>query len=259
MLPGYNIESTIAGNDYGVSGGTSVAAAHVAGVAALALSANRGLSALELRNALVSSAQTKIAGSDSIGAVNALRTLAIVRPGAVSASTNVAPAPSSTAAEVENDADFNNDGSVDFRDFLLLAQNFGADQADHDEGDANGDGMVLFSDFVLLAQTFGERVDSRRLRFASATAAVSVSEAPVPSQSEIAAQESIGAATVTPEPEVAVPAEPPATSESEAIRDSAEAQEVESATDAALAEVATEEIVEWTAGSILATFLTSYR
>ena len=51
--------------------------------------------------------------------------------------------------------DLNQDGIVNFSDFLILANNFGRREASYNDGDTNGDGKVSFVDFVLLAQNFG--------------------------------------------------------------------------------------------------------
>jgi subtilisin family serine protease len=56
--PGKDILTTALGNDYELHSGTSMAAAFVAGVAALALSARPGLSAEELRSLLLRSVDT---------------------------------------------------------------------------------------------------------------------------------------------------------------------------------------------------------
>ena len=52
------------------------------------------------------------------------------------------------------DADDN--GIVNFADFLKLADNFGRTDAVREDGDFNGDGVVNFSDFLILAENFGE-------------------------------------------------------------------------------------------------------
>jgi|GEM_PF-5169445 len=145
--PGISIYSTVSQNQFANKGGTSSAAAHVAGVAALMISANDGLTAAELRSALVRSASTKVQGSDSVGALNALRAVITVGGGFSAASFSVA-----------SEADFNNNGEVDFRDFLTLAKNFGSSDATHKFGDANGDQQVNFKDFLVLAQTYGDTI-----------------------------------------------------------------------------------------------------
>ena len=55
-------------------------------------------------------------------------------------------------------ADINSDGGVDFRDFLVLATNFGSTDATAEEGDIDGNGSVDFLDFLALARDFGKRL-----------------------------------------------------------------------------------------------------
>lgn len=142
--PGESILSTISGNEYAKSSGTSVAAAHVAGIAALAISADPDITAAALRDAIVAGATTNIMNSDSRGGVNALETVRIVRGLAA------------TSHAVEVNVDFDGDGSVGFGDFLVLSRHFGKiDGVTRPEGDADGDGKVLFSDFLKLSQWFG--------------------------------------------------------------------------------------------------------
>ena len=50
--------------------------------------------------------------------------------------------------------DANGDGSTNFQDFLILANNFGKEDAAFAEGDFDGDGSVSFLDFLVLAQNF---------------------------------------------------------------------------------------------------------
>jgi subtilisin family serine protease len=69
--PGANVYSTLPGNRYGHRSGTSMAAPHVAGVAALALSANPTLTPSQLRQVLVAGSNRYISGSDSRGGVDA--------------------------------------------------------------------------------------------------------------------------------------------------------------------------------------------
>ena len=55
--------------------------------------------------------------------------------------------------------DTNNDGQVDFADFLIFSQNFGKTRdAVFSEGDFDGDGDVDFADFLLLSENFGKRL-----------------------------------------------------------------------------------------------------
>lgn len=53
--------------------------------------------------------------------------------------------------------DINQDGNVAFADFLILAANFGKEDATPGEGDIDEDGIVTFEDLVILAENFGRR------------------------------------------------------------------------------------------------------
>jgi subtilisin family serine protease len=75
--PGVGVFSTLAGGRYGRLSGTSMAAPHVAGLAALALSANPQLSATELRSLIVEGALRPIGGSDARGGIDAAVTVAM--------------------------------------------------------------------------------------------------------------------------------------------------------------------------------------
>lgn len=69
--PGVDIFSTAVQNNYRSMTGTSMAAPHVAGVAALVLSANPLLTADKLRQILVQSATHRVTNSDARGGLNA--------------------------------------------------------------------------------------------------------------------------------------------------------------------------------------------
>ncbi|MCA9216878.1 MAG: S8 family serine peptidase [Planctomycetales bacterium] len=69
--PGVQIYSTLPGNRYGTLSGTSMATPHVAGVAALTLSANPDLTAAQLKTLLTQQVGGAAHGSDSTGAVDA--------------------------------------------------------------------------------------------------------------------------------------------------------------------------------------------
>lgn len=82
--PGVSIFSTYAGNHYARTSGTSMAAPHIAGLAALALSASPesvSLSGAAMRELVVAGADRAIAGSDSIGGINAATTVAMAAAG----------------------------------------------------------------------------------------------------------------------------------------------------------------------------------
>jgi subtilisin family serine protease len=100
--PGVSIYSTYAGDTYGRLSGTSMATPHVAGLAALALSANPGLTAAQLRSLIVAGANGSISGSDSVGGVNAAVTVAMAAAGQTSgsatSSTTASPPRATTTA-----------------------------------------------------------------------------------------------------------------------------------------------------------------
>lgn len=79
--PGVGIYSTYVGGRYAISSGTSMAAPHIAGLAALTLSANPDLTTRELRDLLATGTVTRVAGSDAIGAANAVTTVAYAAAG----------------------------------------------------------------------------------------------------------------------------------------------------------------------------------
>ena len=54
--------------------------------------------------------------------------------------------------------DLNADGTVDFSDFLILAENFNRQTNDRALGELDGDGRVTFLDLLLLAENFGKSV-----------------------------------------------------------------------------------------------------
>jgi hypothetical protein len=87
--PGSDVYSTMPSGYYGTMSGTSMATPHVAGLAALAWSANPNLSASQLRQVIAASANRTISGSDSIGGINA----ALAVPLAMATSGSAANAP----------------------------------------------------------------------------------------------------------------------------------------------------------------------
>lgn len=50
--------------------------------------------------------------------------------------------------------DANDDGAIDFLDFLLLRQHYGSENATSGQGDFNGDARVDFEDLLILAVHF---------------------------------------------------------------------------------------------------------
>ena len=76
---------------------------------------------------------------------------AVTASGAVSGYSNAA------AAQTYLMGDVNHDGTVNFQDLVILAQNYGK-TGGFAQGDLNGDGKIDFADLVLLAQVYPHAV-----------------------------------------------------------------------------------------------------
>jgi subtilisin family serine protease len=96
--PGAGIYSTWLNGAYATLSGTSMAAPHVAGLAALALSANQKLSAAQIRNLILGGAVERSTDSDSVGLAKVQTTVAYASAGLLSVVRSPAsPAPTNSA------------------------------------------------------------------------------------------------------------------------------------------------------------------
>ena len=59
------------------------------------------------------------------------------------------------AAPTASDCDFNNNGQVDFADFIAFSQGYGTNQT---QFDLNGDGAINFQDFIIFVQFYGQTI-----------------------------------------------------------------------------------------------------
>jgi len=100
--PGVGIYSTYPDGRYATMSGTSMAAPHVAGLAALALSANSSLTAAQLRSLILAGANDSISGSDSAGGINAALTVALAAAGQTSSSASSISATAQAVTQVSS-------------------------------------------------------------------------------------------------------------------------------------------------------------
>ena len=147
--PGSRIASTAPGGEYQYLSGTSMATPHVAGVAALAYSANQALSAADVRSIIVDGANQEIRGSDSVGGVNAARTVA------QAFQFDVSPALSASAATSERTTSSNLAAmfvtSTDARELEALAYAVTTNHvsAEVTELDTSADPVVVSTDLMV--------------------------------------------------------------------------------------------------------------
>lgn len=62
------------------------------------------------------------------------------------------------ACNPDSGGDLDGNGTVEFADFLVLADNFGMSATDHSTGDIDCNGTVEFADFLVLAENFGKQI-----------------------------------------------------------------------------------------------------
>ena len=96
--PGVSVYNTYAGGGYRSLSGTSMAAPHVSGLAALILSANPQLTSNDVRQLLASGTIGQATGSDSIGKASALNSVAYAAAGLTTAAPSAAGQPTSVGA-----------------------------------------------------------------------------------------------------------------------------------------------------------------
>jgi hypothetical protein len=159
--------------------GTSAAAAHAAGVAALMLEAKPGATPFEINTVLESTAidmgttgfdhdsgygliQTDLAiaalivDTDGDGVSDVADNCMLIPNGPNDTAT---AGPSQNDTDMDNygnrcDADFNNNGLVDAQDFLIMRLNIGSSTAP--DQDLNGNGTVDAQDFLLIRLGIGQ-------------------------------------------------------------------------------------------------------
>lgn len=133
--PGVGVYSTYMDGRYGTLSGTSMATPQVAGLAALALSANPSLTASQLRTLIVNGANHSMSGSDSRGGINAAVTVALARAGITSTSSSsvAAAAQSSTTFQFISSRRIGSAAVAEFDGVSLLPGSTAASPADASE------------------------------------------------------------------------------------------------------------------------------
>lgn len=65
-----------------------------------------------------------------------------------------------TTCDPDSGGDLDQNGKVEFADFLILSGNFGNEVASHEEGDIDCNGTVEFADFLVLSGNFGKELNA---------------------------------------------------------------------------------------------------
>lgn len=135
--PGEVIRSTWINNGYQYYAGTLSSAAYVAGAAALAKSKNNALTAVQIKDLLLSKARvyselsTRVITSGVLDINQALKSLRVLPPG-----------------------DYDQDGDVDGQDYLVWQRSYGQTGANL-PADGNKDGRVDAADYVIWRDNYG--------------------------------------------------------------------------------------------------------
>jgi hypothetical protein len=140
--PGEGIYSTwITADKYVVSSGTSMAAPHIAGLAALLLTRNPSLTAAELKDTIVSSSDGPAGLNEWSGKrANALTALSVVPAdrdgdGVIDVNDNCIDVPNANGTEPQDDSDGDGDGDLCDSDMTVAPPDFDADTLPDENGD----------------------------------------------------------------------------------------------------------------------------
>ena len=175
--PGANIVSTVPGGGYSSFSGTSMAAPHVAALAALTLSADPTLSAETLRNVIVAGANIDVNGSLSLGGINANATVAIAAGGQSLEQPVAVPSMTAPVVEQANLVPVESDPLLSIQLVFDLGEETTEEFAEMDHVSANVIDRIIFetSEAVAFADTTAGQVASQTRAATSDVAVVGVS------------------------------------------------------------------------------------